>query len=187
LWVKKGFRIFIYLVVIIGVAVLAMFLLSGHAAYYPADADEATTTPVVTPPKPTLDKHAYDAKLLKLAHITVDASSTVEATLASSTAPWPVKTVYPNAGALLPFNRIVAYYGNFLSPSMGILGQYPEDLVLEKLKATVAEWEAADPSTPVIPAIHYIDVTAQGSPGADGKYRLRMPDTEIDHALQMAA
>ena len=28
---------------------------------------------------------------------------------------WPVKTVYPNTGAILPFNRIVAYYGNLYS------------------------------------------------------------------------
>src|SRR5215472_17397945 len=35
---------------------------------------------------------------------------------------WPVKTAYPGAGALLPFNRIVAYYGNLYSKNMGVLG-----------------------------------------------------------------
>src|SRR3989344_1615706 len=25
---------------------------------------------------------------------------------------WPVKTIYTNAGAILPFSRVVAYYGN---------------------------------------------------------------------------
>ena len=29
-------------------------------------------------------------------------------------------------------------------------------------------------------------MTAQGSPGADGKYRLRMPDSQIDQALALA-
>jgi hypothetical protein len=38
----------------------------------------------------------------------------------------------------------------------------------------------------VVPAIEYIDVTAQGSPGKDGKYRLRMPDTQIERAIEMA-
>ena len=30
---------------------------------------------------------------------------------------------YPNPGALLPFHRIVAYYGNFYSTHMGVLGE----------------------------------------------------------------
>jgi len=99
---------------------------------------------------------------------------------------WPVKTVYPNAGAILPFSRVVAYYGNFYSKKMGALGEYPEDEMLAKLTAEAKKWEEADPNTKVIPAIHYITVTAQGSAGADGKYRLRMPDSQIDKALAMA-
>lgn len=78
------------------------------------------------------------------------------------------------------------YYGNFYSKGMGVLGEYPRETVIEKLKAAVAEWEAADPSTPVVPAIDYIVITAQGSAGKDGKYRLRMPDSQIDIALSMA-
>ena len=99
----------------------------------------------------------------------------------------PVKTVYPNGGALLPFNRIIAYYGNLYSKNMGVLGEYPEDEMLQKLSAEVAKWNIADPTTPAIPALHYIAVVAQGSPGADGKYRARMPDSEIDKVLAMAA
>ena len=100
---------------------------------------------------------------------------------------WPVKRVYPEAGALLPFNRIIAYYGNFYWTGMGVLGEYPEDVVLQKLASTTAMWRAADPQTPVIPAIHYIVVTAQGSAGKDGMYRARMPDSQVDKALAMAA
>jgi hypothetical protein len=99
---------------------------------------------------------------------------------------WPVKTVYPNAGALLPFNRIVAYYGNLYSTKMGVLGQYPETEMLSRLNTEVKKWEAADPATPVIPALHYIAVVAQGSEGKDGKYRARMPDSEIDKVITMA-
>jgi hypothetical protein len=94
--------------------------------------------------------------------------------------------VYPNAGALLPFNRIIAYYGNFYSKKMGVLGEYPEKEMLAKLAAEVKTWEAADPATPVIPAIHYIAVTAQKSAGADGKYRLRMPDSHVQQAIDIA-
>jgi len=100
---------------------------------------------------------------------------------------WPVKTVYPNAGAILPFNRVVAYYGNFYSTKMGALGEYLESEMLQKLEAEVKKWQDADLSTPAIPALHYITVVAQGSPGDDGKYRLRMPYSEIDKVLAMAA
>jgi len=101
---------------------------------------------------------------------------------------WPVHNLpYPNTGALLPANRIVAYYGNFYSTGMGVLGQYPVDVMLKKLASTTASWEAADPATPVIPAIDYIAVTAQAAAGSDGKYRARMPDSQIDKALSIAA
>ena len=98
-----------------------------------------------------------------------------------------MRAPYPaDSRALLPFNRIVAYYGNFYSKQMGVLGEYPEEIVLEKLRQEAAVWEAADPTTPVIPAIEYIDVTAQAAGGKDGKYRLRMPDTQVDKAIEMA-
>jgi hypothetical protein len=100
---------------------------------------------------------------------------------------WPPKTVYPKEGALLPFNRIVAYYGNFYSTQMGVLGEYPADDMIEKLKSEKLHWENADTLTPVIPAIHYIAVTAQHAAGADGKYRLRMPYDQIDKAMELAA
>ena len=133
-------------------------------------------------PLPHLNISDYDERIALLA----DVATSTNTTTASTTGLWPVKTVYPNFGAILPFNRVVAYYGNFLSKQMGVLGQYPEDEVLQRLKAEVQKWQTADPSTPVMPAIDYIAITAQGSAGADGKYRLRMPDTEVDHALEMA-
>jgi hypothetical protein len=100
---------------------------------------------------------------------------------------WPVKTVYPNAHALLPFDRIVAYYGNLSSPEMGILGRYPEAQVLQMLASTTAEWQAADPTTTVVPALDYIAVAAQGQPGPDGDYRARMSAAQVGQVIQMAA
>lgn len=100
---------------------------------------------------------------------------------------WPVKsTAYPKVGAILPFKRVVAYYGNLYSRKMGILGEYESNEVLQRLKSQVKEWEIADPTTPVQPALHYIAVVAQGSAGKDGKYRARMTDAEIEKVLEMA-
>lgn len=99
---------------------------------------------------------------------------------------WPTKFIAPLQGAIFPFNRVIAYYGNFYSTHMGILGQYPPDKMMEKLRSQMKEWQQADTLTPVIPAIHYIAVTAQRSPGAGKKYRLRMPEVQIEKAIQLA-
>ncbi len=133
-------------------------------------------------PTPSLDFAAYDKKILEIANIQTT-SSTATSSLENL---WPVKAAYPNYGAILPFNRIVAYYGNLYSKGMGILGEYEENVMLDKLNTEVKKWQEADPSTPVIPALHYIAVVAQASPGKDNKYRARMPDKEIDKVLAMA-
>ena len=99
---------------------------------------------------------------------------------------WPVKTVAPLPGSILPSRRIVAYYGNPLSKRMGILGELPPDQMLARLDKEVAAWNKADPATPVQPALHLIVVVAQGSPGRDGKYRLRMPDTLVEKVYSWA-
>jgi hypothetical protein len=100
---------------------------------------------------------------------------------------YPVESApYPKYGAILPFNRIIAYYGNFYSTRMGILGEFEEDEVLRRLQEELDRWNMADPKVPALPAIHYIASTAQGSPGDEGLYTLRMPDEHIEKAISMA-
>jgi hypothetical protein len=148
---------------------------------------------------PTLDKEAYDMKMLSLANLPSPkvattsvsatgtlATSTVTKVTATTSRPWPVKAPYPNYGAILPFNRIVAYYGNFYSKQMGVLGEYPKDVVLSKLQTEVNMWTQGDTTTPVLPAIHYIAAVAQASAGDDGDYLARMPFSEIDKAVSLA-
>lgn len=104
-----------------------------------------------------------------------------------TTGRWPVKSApLPLPGAILPFHRIVAYYGNLYSKRMGVLGEYPKDVMIKKLMAEVKKWTAADSLMPAIPALHYIAVTAQGDPGKDGMYRARMPFKQIDTILSWA-
>ena len=99
---------------------------------------------------------------------------------------WPVSGPASAAGALFPERRIVAFYGNPLSKHMGVLGEYPANDMLARLDQEVSRWQDADPSTPTVPALHLIAVVAQGSPGKDGMYRLRMPDTLIERVYQWA-
>ncbi len=93
---------------------------------------------------------------------------------------WPVKMPEPLPGALLPKYRIVAFYGNPAEKRMGALGEYPKDVMLAMLDKEVAKWARADPTHPVIPALHLVATVAQGAPGKNGLYRLRMRDAMVD-------
>jgi len=152
-------------------------------------------------PVPVLDTVLYDKKLAEMANnppppqpttkIVKDPETGIETTVTVEPPPvppnlWPVKTVYPNAGAILPFRRVIAYYGNLYSKKMGVLGEYDEPEMLRRLDEEVKKWNIADPGTPALPALHYIAVVAQGSAGKDGMYRARMPDSEIDKVLEIA-
>ncbi len=139
-----------------------------------ADTEEAQTEEAAKPKAEVVEPISYQKKLEALAN-------------GDTTGLWPVKQQpEPLKGAILPFKRIVAYYGNLYSKRMGILGEYPPKEVWKRLNEEVKAWEKADSATPVQPAIHYIAVVAQGSPRKDGKYRLRMPDCQIDSALAIA-
>jgi hypothetical protein len=98
---------------------------------------------------------------------------------------WP-KGPKPEAGALLPNTRIVAYYGNPHSKKMGVLGEDPEQEMLGMLDKAVAQWQKADPSTPVVPAIHLVTVVAQGSAGSDGAWRRRESAEMIERSYKWA-
>jgi hypothetical protein len=131
-------------------------------------------TPVPETSVPTIDTADYNQRIFALSNN-------------DKSGRWPVKkTPYPLPGAILPYNRIIAFYGNLYSKRMGILGELPKDAMLKKLKGEVARWQAADPDIKTIPALHYIAITAQGSPGKANLHRLRMPFHQIDTIMDWA-
>lgn len=122
--------------------------------------------------RPTNDTATYDSLMKRMAN---------------GDKRWPVKNApYPLPGAILPFKRIIAFYGNMYSKNMGVLGQYEPVAMRKKLIHEVKEWESADPTTPAVPALHYICVTAQADPGRNGRHNLRMPFSQIDKVIEMA-
>ena len=175
---------FLLSVALVSVLVVSTGLISGSCNSEGASAavansvtpasDTDDVNPSAPPASLTLDTALYDSMMQRMVN-------------GDSSGKWPVKHEYPRAGAVLPFNRIIAYYGNLYSRQMGILGELPEQQMLDKLQGEVKKWQAADTAVKVIPALHYIAITAQNSPGAAGKYRLRMPFKEIDKVLAMAA
>ncbi|MDP4269729.1 MAG: hypothetical protein Q8909_06355 [Bacteroidota bacterium] len=164
--------------VILSLTVASLLLFTGCGNKSESSAKENSTkkslSKEVVKETTNLDTVAYNKKLQALVN-------------GDTTGRWPVKPQpYPQNGAILPFHRIIAYYGNLFSKRMGVLGEYPPKELWVKLHAEMKAWQKADPTTPVIPAIHYIAVVAQGSPGKDGMYRYRMPDKQIDSALTIA-
>ncbi|WP_226163042.1 hypothetical protein [Hymenobacter terricola] len=89
-------------------------------------------------------------------------------------------------GALLPGHRIVAFYGNIRSKGMGILGREPKAQMMRKFAGVIKEWQAADPTLPVMPCIHSVTITAQGAAGKDGKYRLMNSKSTIEETRSWA-
>ncbi|PAW94541.1 hypothetical protein CKK33_13995 [Mucilaginibacter sp. MD40] len=137
-------------------------------------ASAQTTQPDSTLKAAKLDTARYDSLMVHLAN-------------GDKTGKWPVKNApYPKPGAILPFYRVVAYYGNMYSKNMGVLGQYEPSVMRDKLKAELKNWEAADPKIPAKPALHYICVTAQADAGSNGLHNLRMPFSQIDKVIEMA-
>ena len=166
---------------------------SSSIAFTSSTISSSTPLPMLLVPMTPVNPTAYDMKMLQIANLpppkitTSTATSTPSSTIVKKSL-WPVTSApYPTPGALLPFNRIVAYYGNLYSTQMGVLGKYPPPEMLARLASATAEWAAADLSTPVIPALDYIAVVAQAGPGADGKYRARMPFSELNKVVALAA
>lgn len=95
-------------------------------------------------------------------------------------------TALPRRDALLPWTRVVTYYGNPLSKRMGILGELPPEQMMAGLEREAAAWRKADPLTRVRPGLELVATVAADSPGPSGLYRTRMPDVLISKVIGWA-
>ncbi len=154
------------------VALLPLFLLTSPLPALQDSSAKPTKKPA-TEPSATSKKTKSP---LKPNPTTVDEGATsagAKALHGKPTPVWPVKAPPPLPGSILPGKRIIAFYGNPLAKKMGVLGEYPKDEMFARLDHEVAAWTKADPTTPVIPALHLVAVVAQADAGKDGMYRLR--------------
>ncbi len=85
---------------------------------------------------------------------------------------------------LFPDNRIVAFYGHPNTVTMGILGQFTKQELLEQLLDQAAAYERADPSTNVLPAFEIIGSVAQTEPGSDGSYILQTDPVQMREYIE---
>jgi hypothetical protein len=100
--------------------------------------------------------------------------------------PAPVALSTAAEEPLLPRKRIVAYYGNPLATGMGVLGEQPLPQTVQRLRQQAEAYAKADPTRPVQLALELITPVAQGAPGQDGLYRLRMAPEVIDQVAELA-
>jgi hypothetical protein len=106
------------------------------------------------------------------------------ASIKTATGPTPTATPTP------PFfstHRIVAYYGNPLTPLMGVLGDGAADQVIAKLQRQAAAYSAIDSGRQVVPALELIESVAQDRPTDNGLYLYRMEPDVIDRYTRMAS
>lgn len=134
------------------------------------DKADSDTTVKKTATIQTIDSADFDARMMAMAN-------------GDTTGRWPAKAPRPLNGAIFPYHRVIAFYGNLYSKKMGILGELPKDEMLAKLKGELAKWQQADTTIPVMPALHYVAVTAQSN---GGKQRMRMPFHQIDSMVNWA-
>ncbi len=114
-------------------------------------------------------------------------TATPEPTPTETPEPTPTPEPIEVEGSLFPGHRIVAFYGHPSTGNMGILGEYSKEDLLAILREQAAEYEAVDPSTPVIPAFELIATVAQPDPQDDGTYLLYTGDEWIQEYVDFTA
>lgn len=123
------------------------------------------------------------------------AETATEATDAPADTPPPPPTAtitqVPETGedgeSLLATSRVLSYYGHPSTGQMGILGEYSKEDLLVRLQEQAAEYEAADPNTPVKLAFEIIATVAQPNPGPEGTYLLYTGDEWLGEYVEFTA
>ena len=168
---------------------LATFLAAAFLSVVPI-APSAAPSAFLANSSPLQQKTVADSvphrKAIKKHSTTSRARAPKDTTPRIKEPPAPAYKVTPLPNSLLPKNRIVVFYGNPLSKKMGVLGEYPQAEMIAKLQQEVHKFQVADPATPVIPGFHLIVSVAQGAPGKNGLYRLRMTDSLITYWCNLA-
>jgi hypothetical protein len=112
-------------------------------------------------------------------------ASTGTSTPSPAPTPTPEPTSPPPRSLLAEF-QIVAYYGNPISPIMGILGEFddPEELI-RRLRDQAVKYQALNPDKKVKGALHLVYAVAQADAGDDGLYLYHMPDDVVESYIEL--
>ncbi len=198
-WVPSGRTISTAILVVVSIAAAGAAILGGDRVMFVSPAPTQTLN-VPAPPLAASDLGGAEPTALVPAPTAVAVLASDAGTTGSDTPPKFAQAPelaadlaaplarFPATGALLPDYRIVTFYGHPHDPAMGIVGEHEIEQLTEMLREEAANYAAADPSRPVIPALELIATVAQRVPGSDGTYILDT-DTEtlmtyIDYAAE---
>jgi hypothetical protein len=200
-WVPDGRALSAGLVVVVSLVTALFAIPNGQSVPWAVSGGSSTTLVATVPVAPT------PAPLVEpTTPLTQDASAPAALADADSSAPAGAAPEFaqapefqtgpavplvsaPSEGPLLPEYRIVTYYGHPHDPNMGIVGEHAIEELTNMLRAEAANYAAADPTRPVIPAFELIATVAQRDPGLDGTYILDTDKetltTYIDYAAEL--
>jgi hypothetical protein len=90
-----------------------------------------------------------------------------------------VASELPGGGvSVFPQNRVIGFYGAPQSPQLGELGIGSPASAAKRLRRQIKPYKSRSPK-PILPVFELLGTIALASPGADGKYRARQPDSVI--------
>lgn len=99
--------------------------------------------------------------------------------------PVPTPEPPPPPKSLFATHQVVAYYGNPLSATMGILGEYEGEELVRRVKAQAAKYQELNTEKTVIASLHLVYAVAQAKPGTDGTYLIHMPDEMVEGFIEL--
>jgi hypothetical protein len=194
-WLPEGRTLNAALVVLVTVATALFTLVGNRTGPRPSETPipiPAVAAPanVVDPPRaaPTVAQVSEEPIVVPEVARVVDPTpaTTVGAAIGAENQNGESPSL-PTSGPLLPNYRIVTFYGHPHDPNMGIVGEYAMEDLATMIRAQAADYTAADPSRPVIPAFELITTVAQRVPGADGTYILDTDHETLKSYIDYAA
>jgi hypothetical protein len=115
--------------------------------------------------------------------LTTHAATVTVPTPMPTPTPTPTPTPFdPNANAVLPSHRIVAFYAVPGAEATGPAYQI-DDTMLDRLKAQGAAYQRLDPAHPVQLGIDLVVSVPDGSPGPEGTYSHHVDPTTIQQYI----
>jgi hypothetical protein len=82
-------------------------------------------------------------------------------------------------------HRVVSFYGNPLTPILGVLGEQDAERTVARLRAQADAYVALSGDRRVVPAVHFIYAVAQHYAGEDGSFLLRMDDALVERYVRL--
>ncbi len=199
-WIPTGRTVSTVILVIVSIAAASAALLGGNRSLFTApDPTQTLTQPAPAPAVSDPTNVAAPVSAPAPTAAAALAPETGDQGIAAQPAPEfarapdlsadlaaPVVSA-PLDAPLLPDYRIVTFYGHPHDPGMGIVGEHDIEQLTSILREEAANYAAADPSRPVIPALEIIATVAQRVPGSDGTYILDTDTKTLTEYIDFAA